>query len=292
MRKWPHDLNERLTLGYAARPTDPTKPATIEFRIKAKTETVAYESKYIPREQAWVGKAGRPWNPGLVIYAHADGGFSVWDPARNYWKKKGKIDVQDQLPGFVLSNKEVWDGRKVELDDRLTTVCNGLIIDWASWIRENGATAKLMRNVLASLSPSRYGRDKLEPGSFTRISVHDVRDIPSVRTPYCASGAHPLCFRRRPPGRSAGVYVSVVVGGAQTGRSSAWRITDSPSRFTVRRGGKPSSSTLAAIDSMLVIDPGCAVAWWCENAAHYGDSFAAGPGLGGANVRSPAGCLV
>jgi len=25
-----------------------------------------------------------------------------WDPARNYWKKKGNINVQDRLPGYVL----------------------------------------------------------------------------------------------------------------------------------------------------------------------------------------------
>ena len=87
-RKWPQDLNKKLTSGYPARPTDVKKPASIEFRVTAKTERVTYESKYVPRDESWLGKAGRPWNPGLVIYAHADGAFSVWDPARNYWKKK------------------------------------------------------------------------------------------------------------------------------------------------------------------------------------------------------------
>src|SRR5205823_5385602 len=89
--RWPQDLNDKLTSGYAARPTDVKKPASIEFRVTAKTEKVTYESKYVPRDQSWLGKAGRPWNPGLVIYAQADGGFSVWDPARNYWKKKGNV---------------------------------------------------------------------------------------------------------------------------------------------------------------------------------------------------------
>ena len=100
-RKWPRDVNPNLTSGYAARPTDVKKPATIEFRLtgKSKEKLVSYTSTYAPRDQAWSGRAGRPWNPGLVIYAHADGGFSVWDPARNYWKTKGNVDVQDRLPG-------------------------------------------------------------------------------------------------------------------------------------------------------------------------------------------------
>src|SRR5690606_21231363 len=94
-RKWPQDLNADLTSGYAARPTDVTKKATIAFELESKTGRVKYESPYVADEQAWKGKAGRPWNPGLVIYALADGGFAVWDPARNYWKKKGTIDVQE-----------------------------------------------------------------------------------------------------------------------------------------------------------------------------------------------------
>ena len=65
--------------------------------MTSKTRSVRYTSTYVPREESWLGKAGRPWNPGLVIYAHADGGFSVWDPARNYWKKQGNLDVQERL---------------------------------------------------------------------------------------------------------------------------------------------------------------------------------------------------
>jgi predicted ATPase len=183
-RKWPQDLNTKLTSGYAARPTDIKKPATIEFRVTSKTKSVTYESQYVPREESWLGKAGRPWNPGLVIYAHSDGAFSVWDPARNYWKKKGNIDVQDRLPGYVFSAKEVWDGLEVEIDGKATVVCNGLLRDWASWIREDGALADNMREVLVRLSPSMDKRDQLEPGPLTRISVNDVRDIPSLRTGY------------------------------------------------------------------------------------------------------------
>ena len=75
-RRWPQELNDALTSGYPALPREPKKDATIGFRLQSKTKgKVEYTSTYAARDQAWVGKAGRPANPGLVIYAHADGGF-------------------------------------------------------------------------------------------------------------------------------------------------------------------------------------------------------------------------
>lgn len=180
-RRWPREINARMTSGYVARPSDRTREATIEFGLTSKTRSVTYESKYNARDEAWVGRSGRPWNPGLVIYAHADGGFSVWDPARNYWKKKGNIDVQERLPGYVFSPQEVWDGLTVEVGGAPTVVCNGLIRDWASWIREGGGHAELMAVVLDLLSPAGERTERLKPGPSTRISIDDVRDVPTVR---------------------------------------------------------------------------------------------------------------
>ena len=138
-RRWPRDLNPRLTSGYAARPTDIGKPARLRFTVRTATRhRRSYESKYSARDEGWPGKPGRPWNPGLVIHAHADGGFSVWDPARNYWKRKGNVDVQDRLPGYVFSSGEVWTGLVVPVQGRSTRVCKGLLDDWSSWIRERG----------------------------------------------------------------------------------------------------------------------------------------------------------
>jgi AAA domain, putative AbiEii toxin, Type IV TA system len=183
-RKWPQDLNANLTSGYAARPTDVTKKATIDFELESKTQRVKYESPYVPEEQAWKGKAGRPWNPGLVIYALADGGFAVWDPARNYWRKQGNIDVQERLAAYVFSSKEVWDGLTVSIEGKPTQASNGLVADWASWIRERGADAKRMAGVLELLAPN-VGDDSLKPGdSFARLSINDARDIPTVRMGY------------------------------------------------------------------------------------------------------------
>ncbi len=180
-RKWPHDLNPQLTSGYPARPTNPSKPASIAFRIETKVKSVEYESQYVARDEAWLGKAGRPGNPGLVIYAHSDGGFSVWDPARNYWKRRGNIDVQDRLPGFVLSPQDVWNGLTVEVDGKPTRVCKGILEDWSVWIREDGANAKRMALVLKQLAPE---GDVIEVGALQRMSLNDARDIPSIHTSY------------------------------------------------------------------------------------------------------------
>ncbi len=179
-RKWPHDLNSALTSGFPARPTDPRKPATLSFRLESKVKEVEYTSHYVAREEAWTGKAGRPPNPGLVIYAHADGGFSVWDPARNYWRKKGNIDVQDRLPGYVLTPANVWDGLSLVVDERKMVVCNGLLADWASWIRQGGKNAEQMATALRHLT----GDEALSVGPLVRLSVNDARDIPSINTAY------------------------------------------------------------------------------------------------------------
>jgi len=180
-RRWPHDLNSALTSGFPAKPSDTGKPASISFAIKSKSVTVNYKSQYVPRDEAWTGKQGRPWMPGLVVYAHSDGGFSVWDPHRNYWKKKGNTDVQERIPGYVFSPKDVWDGLEVSVDGKKTIVCNGLLRDWAGWIKERGDDAKRMASALKALAPP---GEILEAGKFVRLSVNDARDIPSLRLPY------------------------------------------------------------------------------------------------------------
>jgi hypothetical protein len=180
-RRWPRDLNPRLTSGYPARPADPRQPATIAFKLDSKSKGVEYQSEYVPRDESWLGRAGRPWNPGLVIYAHADGGFSVWDPARNYWKKRGNIDVQERLPGYAFSENDVWDGLEMDIEGKTTVVCNGLVRDWSAWIRERGEAASRLEEILRTLSPPDA---PLTLGPLTRLSVNDARDIPSIRTAY------------------------------------------------------------------------------------------------------------
>ncbi|MBR7634507.1 AAA family ATPase [Janthinobacterium lividum] len=184
-RRWPHEVNRNLTSGYMAKPTNKEKAATIAFSLQSKTKTVTYSSQYSARDEAWLGKSGRPWNPGLVIYAHADGGFSVWDPARNYWIKRGNVDVQDRIPAYVFTAQEVWDGLDIRINNKDSRVCNGLISDWAGWIKEKGVDARRMASLLKNLAPSTAPGDQLKVSpTLGRLSINDSRDIPMLRTAY------------------------------------------------------------------------------------------------------------
>ena len=179
-RRWPRELNPRLTAGYMARPKDIERPAKLGFALKtASGRSVTYESEYSPLDEGWRGRPGRPWNPGLVVHAHADGGFSVWDPARNYWKTRADADVQERLPGYVFCPEDVWSGLVVP--DKQTRVCNGLLDDWSSWIRERRENAARMSAFVGALT---VRGEPLEVGPLLRLSVEDAQDVPSISTEY------------------------------------------------------------------------------------------------------------
>jgi hypothetical protein len=107
-----------------------------------------------------------------------DGSFAVWDPARNYWKKQGNIDVQERRSAYVFTPQEVWQG--LEADG--SVLCNGLVDDLASWQKEKGDAFILIQKVLKTLSPSQH--EPLALGDLVRISLDDARDIPTIRMPY------------------------------------------------------------------------------------------------------------
>ena len=177
-RKWPAELNPRLTSGKVALPTDKKQKAEIDFSFSAASSTMENRSIFDPRAQSWTVKQGPPANPGLVFYALSDGSFAVWDPARNYWKSKSE-ESKDRPPAYVFSPKEVWDG--LQRDDG-NWLCNGLIRDWAGWQKEKGRAFDSLSAVLDVLSPSTD--EKLTPGGLTRISLDDVRDMPTLKMPY------------------------------------------------------------------------------------------------------------
>jgi predicted ATP-binding protein involved in virulence len=175
-RVWPGEMNPGLTSGKVALPTDKKRKAEIDFSFSAASKTTNHTSTFEPRIQSWSVPKGRPANPGLVFYAMSDGSFAVWDPARNYWKAK---EGKDRPPAYVFSPKEVWDG--LQRDDG-TWLCNGLIRDWAGWQKEKGRAFENLVSVLDGLSPS--ATERLEPGTLTRISLDDVRDMPTLKMPY------------------------------------------------------------------------------------------------------------
>ena len=177
-RRWPAEFNSKLTAGKMALPSS-DGDATISFSFISKSKEESYESQFLRKEQAWTGRPGRPANPGLVLYAMSDGSFALWDPCRNYWLTRDGMDVQERVPAYVFSPKEVSDGLQ---DNTGGWLCNGLIRDWASWQKERGESFQHLRQVLERLSPS--AKEKLEPGRLTRTNLDDVRDIPTIRMSY------------------------------------------------------------------------------------------------------------
>ncbi len=171
----------RTWAGYPASPQrGPGVTPRISFVYKAKVKTARQDFEFDFQSQTWRAKPGRPPIPGMVIYARADGGFSVWDPARNYWKNAPSRDLQapDRPAAYHFEPKQVWDG----LRDGDRHLCNGLIADWVSWQREGGAAFHQLSSVLRVLAPSEA--EALRPGRPTRISLEDVRDMPTLEMPY------------------------------------------------------------------------------------------------------------
>ena len=175
-RRWPQQVNLDMMSGLPALPHDSTAAAKIHVRGRSTGGDVAYESTYSKADGAWKRSRGRPWVPGLVVYAHADGAFSVWDPIRNYWNRRG-AGAADHRPAYVFTEAQVWDGVWSEGPSRSVPVCNGLLIDWAHWINANDDRAEAMAAVLKALAPA---DETLAPGPLVRFSLQDARPIPSI----------------------------------------------------------------------------------------------------------------
>lgn len=153
----------------------PTRPK-ITYSYRTQRGALHSQSVWFDREaERWPLPPGRPPIPGLVLYAQVDGGFSVWDPARNYWKK----DDPERPAAYTFQPEEVWGGLPI---DEPAKICNGLIADWANWQLENGDAFQQIQRVLRALSPSEV--EPLVPGSLKKISVGDSRRHPTLKMPY------------------------------------------------------------------------------------------------------------
>ncbi|MYD85344.1 MAG: AAA family ATPase [Acidobacteria bacterium] len=186
---WPAEVNRRMTSGLVARPRDRNERSSIGFRANYADESVKSSVGYSLGEEAWTP---RGWQriDALIVYAHADGSFSVWDSARNNWPRSAPPVNPERRPPYVLTETEVWDGLAAKVEGRALPLCNGLLHDWSSWVKAKGAMSKAMALALRALSPDWAGGDRLEPGPTMRLSIDDARDIPSIRTSY--AGAVPI----------------------------------------------------------------------------------------------------
>ena len=185
---WPHDVNPRLTRGFPARPRNAEAPATIEASVHGFGTSSEQTATWSRLEERWI--RDRAAGSILVVHAHADGSVSVWDPLRNYpGGAERHYRGGDRRPAYVFSESEVWEGLWEESHGRRTPVCNGLLFDWSSWIKERDrSNADAMQNALDALSPG--GGDTLSVGPVQRLSVRDSRDTPTIQT--ACAGAVPI----------------------------------------------------------------------------------------------------
>jgi AAA domain, putative AbiEii toxin, Type IV TA system len=148
----------------------PGAKASISYEYTKRTRpSYAFSSTYEPARARWTVKQSRPPIPGLILYAQVDGGFSVWDPARNYWTE----DAPDRPNAFLFAPNEVWNGN---------AHCNGLIVDWALWQAGNDKTFQVLKHVLEALSPS--APEELQPGDLRKLTIKDHRRYPTLRMAY------------------------------------------------------------------------------------------------------------
>ncbi len=161
----------------------------ISYQVEGETKLAGpVESAYDFGQQCWSFPRGRKPMPGLVLYARVGGGFSVWDPARNYWRERdNETDDESELPSsYHFTDDEVWYGL-VDYDetsagtDRIS-LCNGLIRDWVTWQYKQSGEFATLREVLRRLSASES--EILRPGEPVRVNIRDTQDIPTIEMPY------------------------------------------------------------------------------------------------------------
>lgn len=150
-RDWPETpaLPSRLL---SVQPSDDGPEASIATVVQGATKQTDAKFRYDPKKADWVRNGpSRPTLPGLVLYARVDGGFSVFDPARHYYRSlvsKG-IDEPDRPPAIHLTMTDVWRGKR---DDAGNTISRGLLIDWRSWQTEEPEVFQAFAGVLRILS--------------------------------------------------------------------------------------------------------------------------------------------
>jgi hypothetical protein len=159
----------RTWAGTPALPTDPAE-ATIRYVVKGKGgDAEPVTSRYRADEQEWPGERNRPPIPGIVVYMRVDDGFSVWDPARNYWRG----DRSDRPAAYHFDHRDVWDGLRING----VSASEGLERDWVSWQKGREPQFELLERVLQKLSPPDM---PLKPGPPKRVFLGEGFDRPTL----------------------------------------------------------------------------------------------------------------
>lgn len=130
--------------------------------------------------QKWKGtKKGRRSMPGIVLYARIDGGFSLWDPARNYWLDRDEDG--EKTPPYQFNNAEVWNGLPLGAVRAEDIICNGLLRDVENWRLKNNGAFGMLQTMLKQISVDEA--ESLSIGVGERVGL-GTTDIPTLIMPY------------------------------------------------------------------------------------------------------------
>jgi hypothetical protein len=181
-----------LTGTWAGNPAWPQRgkdEPTITYRVISEMGEVGpITSKFDFKSQRWTKPAEfRVSIPSLAIYVRVDGGFSVWDQARSSTGFSVPLSPpatfgQARSGAYHFTPDTLWNG----LQENGKALCNGLIDDWVRWqyqpSQHRTSPFKVLSRVIERLSP--HPSEWMRPGAPTRVSIEDVRDIPTIDLPY------------------------------------------------------------------------------------------------------------
>lgn len=174
----------RTWAGNPARPREDANEASMSYSLDDGAEV---GSSFSFAERAWFPDRERLRVSRIVVYARIDGGFSVWDPARNgawpprtnggetpalAWARKHA----ERPAAYHLDNRSVWNGLTVA-DMR---VCEGLIRDWVSWQKGQEQAFETLQRLLATLS---VPGEPIEAGTPIRVELGEGFDTPTIKAP-------------------------------------------------------------------------------------------------------------
>lgn len=171
-----------LTQTWAGLPAWPQRGKNVKPVISIDSlPPFPFMSRYDYATQSWETEPPSPSlsRPQVVVYVRVDGGFSVWDSARNGLRLSGaKIDEAVRSAGYHFAPMALWDG----LTEGGKILCSGLIRDWVLWQLQGTEAFAQLEDVLKILSPNT--QETLQPGPPIRVSLDDARDIPTLEMPY------------------------------------------------------------------------------------------------------------
>jgi hypothetical protein len=159
----------------------------------------AHEFEYESRRDRWCCLDDDDGYPPIVspslpdlmlgVYVKPDNNFSVIDSLRTTESVLG-FDDKEYIVPLEFSSNQLWYGSKSKEQNRFlhetepenTILCNGLIADWIRWQNHpDQTTFSLFWQVIKRLFPA---SEVPTVGPTTRLSLKDVRDIPTLQFPY------------------------------------------------------------------------------------------------------------